>query len=78
MILGIHNSMETLHKLSDAKSRSITPENLTGAKGSGGMAVTGSGADAARDLGQGWKVNPYLCWRVALSPPLPILPDQAR
>ena len=60
MDAGILNSMETLHRLSNAKSRSITPENLTGEKGKGGMAVTGSGADAARDLGQGWKVNPYL------------------
>ena len=47
MDAGILNSMETLHQLSNAKSRSITPENLTGEKGKGGMAVTGSGADAA-------------------------------
>ena len=60
MDAGILNSMETLHRLSNAKSRSITPENLTGEKGKGGMAVTGSGADAARDLGQGWKINSYL------------------
>ena len=60
MISGIHNSMESLHRLSSAQSRSITPENLTGDKGKGGMAVSGSGAEAARDLGQGWKLNPYL------------------
>lgn len=39
---------------------SVSPENLTGGKGAGGMAVEGSASAAARELGQGWKVNPYL------------------
>ena len=39
---------------------SVSPENLTGEKGKGGMAVEGSASNAARELGQGWKVNPYL------------------
>ena len=39
---------------------SISPENLTGEKGKGGMATEGSASAAARELGQGWKVNPYL------------------
>ena len=39
---------------------SVSPENLTGEKGKGGMAVKGSASYAARELGQGWKVNPYL------------------
>lgn len=39
---------------------SVSPENLTGGKGAGGMAIEGSASHAARDLGQGWKVNPYL------------------
>lgn len=39
---------------------SISPENLTGEKGKGGMATEGSASYAARELGQGWKVNPYL------------------
>lgn len=39
---------------------SVSPENLTGEKGRGGMATEGSASYAARDLGQGWKVNPYL------------------
>lgn len=47
-----------LSKLSNAQSRSISPENFTGEKGRGGMAVTGTGAEAARELGQGWKVSP--------------------
>jgi len=52
--LGIGN----LSRLSHAKTRSISPENFTGEKGKGGMATTGTGAQAARDLGQGWKVSP--------------------
>ncbi len=47
-----------LARLSHAKSRSISPENFTGEKGKGGMAVEGTGANAARDLGQGWKISP--------------------
>lgn len=39
---------------------SICPENLTGEKGKGGMAKKGRGEYAARELGIGWKVNPYL------------------
>lgn len=54
-----------LHSLTlkkDIRTFSISPENLTGEKGKGGMATLeeGSAARAARDLGQGWKVNPYL------------------
>ena len=46
----------------EIRTFSVSPENRTGAKGAGGMATleTGSAAAAARDLGQGWKVNPYL------------------
>lgn len=55
---GLNNSLSNLYQLSDAKSRSISPENFTGEKGKGGMAVTGTGKDAARELGQGWKVSP--------------------
>jgi hypothetical protein len=54
--------MNQLYQLKDAKSRSISPENFTGEKGRGGMATLeeGNAARAARDLGQGWKVNPYV------------------
>ena len=48
----------TLHLLSDARTRSISPENFSGEKGAGGMATEGTGASAARDLGRGWKVSP--------------------
>jgi hypothetical protein len=47
-----------IFRLSDAKTRSISAENFTGEKGKGGMATEGTGANAARDLGQGWKVSP--------------------
>ena len=59
---GIQNNMGNLFLLSDAKSRSISPENFTGEKGRGGMAKLGEGSasNAARDLGQGWKVNPFI------------------
>jgi hypothetical protein len=47
-----------LTELSDKQSRSISPENFSGEKGKGGMATEGTGAIAARELGQGWKVSP--------------------
>ena len=49
-----------LSRLSAAETRSISAENLTGAKGRGGMATEGTGAVAARELGQGWKVSPSI------------------
>jgi hypothetical protein len=56
------NGLDNLYRISDAKTRSISPENFTGEKGKGGMATLeeGSAARAARELGQGWKVNPYV------------------
>ena len=50
--------MHQLSTLSTAESRSISPENFTGAKGKGGMAEEGTGAACARDLGPGWKISP--------------------
>ena len=44
----------------DIRTFSVSPENLTGAKGAGGMAIEGTASNAARELGQGWKVNPFL------------------
>jgi Protein of unknown function (DUF2961) len=55
---GIDANMGNLYRMSDAKSRSISPENFNGAKGEGGKATTGTGSGASRDLGQGWKVSP--------------------
>ena len=49
--------------LGGARTRSISPENPTGEKGKGGMAVPDLEqypfSGAASDLGQGWKVNPF-------------------
>ncbi len=55
---GVEVNMGNLFRLSDAKTRSISPENFNGEKGRGGMATTGTGLNASRDLGQGWKVSP--------------------
>lgn len=65
---GLDMNMGNLYRLSDAKSRSISPENFTGEKGKAGMANpadkdktnVANAFNAARDLGQGWKVNPYI------------------
>jgi hypothetical protein len=64
--LGMH--LGNLSRLSNARTRSISPENFTGEKGQGGMATEGTGSQAARDLGQGWK----------LSPSIQIAPDETR
>lgn len=58
MFNGLGMNLGNLSLLSDAKTRSISAENFTGAKGEGGMATEGTGANCARELGQGWKVSP--------------------
>jgi hypothetical protein len=55
---GLETGLHNLHRLSNAETRSISPENFTGEKGRGGMATEGTGKNAARNLGQGWKVSP--------------------
>src|SRR5690554_4664294 len=65
---GLDMNMGNLYRLSDAETRSISPENFTGEKGKGGMATpdpnaprnTANASGPARDLGQGWKVNPFV------------------
>ncbi|BES61554.1 glycoside hydrolase family 172 protein [Dysgonomonas capnocytophagoides] len=66
---GLDSNMGNLYRLSNAKTRSISPENFTGEKGKGGMADPvkdkdkrniANAAYPARDLGQSWKVNPYI------------------
>ncbi|RPI25822.1 MAG: DUF2961 domain-containing protein [Acidobacteria bacterium] len=57
---GLHLSLGNLSRLSHAQTRSISAENFTGEKGKGGMAIEGTGKNAARDLGQGWKVSPSI------------------
>jgi hypothetical protein len=65
---GLDMNMGNLYRLSDAKTRSISPENFSGEKGKAGMADpadkdkpnTANASGPARDLGQGWKVNPFV------------------
>jgi hypothetical protein len=65
---GLEMNMGNLSRLSDAKTRSISPENFSGEKGKAGIADpadkdkenVANASYAARDLGQGWKVNPYI------------------
>lgn len=42
---GIDANLGNIFRLSDAKTRSISPENFNGAKGEGGKATTGAGGD---------------------------------
>ena len=57
---GLDVNMGNLYRISNAQTFSISPENLTGEKGKGGMIKEGTAARAARELGQGWKENPYI------------------
>src|SRR6266536_4063753 len=57
---GLDLNLGNLSRLSKAKTRSISPENFTGEKGKAGMSTDGPAKNAARDLGQGWKVSPYV------------------
>src|SRR5690606_30716987 len=59
--LGLH--LGTLSRLSNAESRSISPENPTGAKSGGARFAPetdeqGEMTGPARKLGKGWKVRP--------------------
>ena len=59
---------QNLYLLSDAESRAITAENITGEKGGGAKAVPSNeitrnynnSSRASIELGKGWKVNPFL------------------
>ncbi len=59
--------LDSLPLLGKEKTRSISAENPTGEKGKGGMAIPDpsetkppAAGRAADDLGQGWKVRPFL------------------
>ena len=62
MFDGLQMNLGNLFRTSEAKTRSLSPENITGEKGRGGMCELedGSARHAARDLGKKWKVNPFL------------------
>lgn len=55
---GLAVDMASLARLSDAETRSISPENFGGERGAAARATEGTGAEAARDLGPGWKISP--------------------
>lgn len=66
---GLNMGMGNLSIMSKAKSRSLSPENFSGAKGAGAMADPikdkntrnlAVSAHAAETLGKGWKVNPCI------------------
>jgi hypothetical protein len=59
-------SLGTLPLLTRGESRQVSPENPTGERGKGGMAIPNPSdpdlafSNAALDLGQGWKVRPFI------------------
>src|ERR1035441_4484889 len=65
--VGLQPGLGTLPLLGQGRTRSISAENPTGEKGKGGMAIPNpsepkpaASARAADDLGQGWKVRPFI------------------
>jgi hypothetical protein len=63
---GFPYGLGALPILTPAETRSVCPENPTGEKGKGGMAIPNPAdpdlpySKAAADLGQGWKVRPFV------------------
>lgn len=57
---GLGVDLSNVWRLSGAETRSISAENMTGEKGQGARATEGTGAQASRDLGLGWKVSPSI------------------
>ncbi|MGC3945695.1 MAG: hypothetical protein QM762_14435 [Chryseolinea sp.] len=66
---GLDMNLSNLSRVSDAKTRSISPENFTGEKGKGALADpikqkgqrnVANAANEADELGVGWKVNPFI------------------
>src|ERR1035441_1533244 len=66
-VLPAQSSLASLPTLTpSANNRMVSPENPTGRKGQGAMAVPNPAdpdlafSNAAQDLGQGWKVRPFI------------------
>ena len=63
---ALNLGLGALPLITSARTRSISAENPTGEKGRGGMAVPDPDglefnvSSPARDLGQGWKVRPFI------------------
>lgn len=60
MFNGLGMGLGNLSVLSNAQTRSINAENFNGEKGKAAMATEGTGKEASRDLGRGWKVSPSI------------------
>jgi hypothetical protein len=65
--IGLQPGLGSLPLLGRGRTRSISAENPTGEKGKGGMAIPNpsepkpaASARAADNLGQGWKVRPFI------------------
>lgn len=56
--LVLNSGFDSISRLGTVRTRSISPENFDGSLGGGGRATEGTGAQASRDLGVGWKVSP--------------------
>ncbi len=58
---GLDMNLGNIYRLSDATTRSISPENITGEPGKGGMTTLKDGVagQQAHELGVGWKTNPF-------------------
>lgn len=50
--------MMNLSEIKNFETRSISAENFKGEKGMGAAAEHGTGEEAARELGKGWKISP--------------------
>src|SRR5262245_36535849 len=63
MFTGLRLGLGGLPVYTGARTRSISPENPTGAKGRAAMASPddpGIPFDFAKDMGRGWKVHPFV------------------
>ena len=61
-IIQEESAINDLHRLHGYKTVSVSPENMTEEAGKGGATplVRGTARSAARDLGTGWKVDPFM------------------
>ncbi len=60
MFNGLGMNLGNLSRLSNAETRSISAENMNGERGMGAVGTDGAAASCARELGEGWKVSPFI------------------
>ena len=63
---GVDSHLGNLFLLSNAQSRSISPENFNGAKGAAGKAETGTGVRCGAGTGAGLEDQPFGGYQGAL------------